>query len=106
MSVDFAKLTGVTPSIAAERYAHGTRARYGMGKCRCLPCRAAASEYESQRQFAIKGPWRVDGRGGRTRVAVRNVVTGEVDLRTEERAIAKRAPPFLTSAIMIHRRRS
>lgn len=33
---------------AAERKSHGTRARYSVG-CRCVPCRAANSRYESER---------------------------------------------------------
>ena len=36
---------------------HGTRIRY-VGGCRCLPCRAANSRYESERQAARKlGDW-------------------------------------------------
>lgn len=35
-------------SVLAERHDHGTRIRY-MGGCRCLPCRASNSRYETYR---------------------------------------------------------
>ncbi len=41
----------------AERKPHGERLRY-MAGCRCVPCRAANSRYESQRQAKRKaGEW-------------------------------------------------
>jgi hypothetical protein len=47
------------PSISelAQRKEHGTRLRY-MGGCRCIPCRAANSRYETERAAARKaGDW-------------------------------------------------
>lgn len=38
---------------AAAQKAHGTRARYVAGKCRCMLCRAANSRYSTSRQHAI-----------------------------------------------------
>ncbi len=41
----------------AEGKPHGTRIRY-MGGCRCVPCRAANSRYECERQAARRaGDW-------------------------------------------------
>lgn len=39
---------------SAERYAHGTRARY-VAKCRCDDCRRANREYQATRAAAQKG---------------------------------------------------
>lgn len=36
-----------------ERFAHGTRSRYNAMKCRCAPCRAANTAYESERQKRV-----------------------------------------------------
>lgn len=36
-------------SVLAENKPHGTRIKY-LGGCRCVPCKAAASRYESERQ--------------------------------------------------------
>lgn len=88
MSNAFFAKNGHTADDYADRYPHGTRARYHLGKCHCLPCAAANSEYESARRRAILGPWRCSKQGRTTRWHVRNVDTGEVDLRTEVRAIA------------------
>lgn len=48
----------LTPvEVLAERHPHGTRVRYMTG-CRCVPCRAANSRYESARAVARKnGDW-------------------------------------------------
>lgn len=35
----------VDPLSAAEKYPHGTRARYTLGKCRCFECKVANSDY-------------------------------------------------------------
>lgn len=41
----------------AEKIGHGTRLKY-MGGCKCVPCRAANSRYETQRAVARKnGDW-------------------------------------------------
>lgn len=40
----------------AERYRHGTRARYVSG-CRCAPCRAANSEYARYRAKVREEDW-------------------------------------------------
>lgn len=43
---------------AAERKPHGTRARYIGGRCRCVPCRAANSRYETDRlRKRVTGDW-------------------------------------------------
>lgn len=43
--------------LASAKRPHGTRARYASG-CRCLPCRAANSRYESERLLARRdGDW-------------------------------------------------
>jgi len=45
-----------TQTLAANK-PHGNRVKY-MGGCRCLPCRAANSNYEAERQQARKrGEW-------------------------------------------------
>jgi hypothetical protein len=42
----------------ADRFPHGTRARYIAGRCRCLRCRAANARYSSARQYAsTHGDW-------------------------------------------------
>lgn len=47
---------GLTPEAFADR-PHGTRLRYIAG-CRCVPCRAANSRYESERAAARRrGEW-------------------------------------------------
>ena len=38
---------------------HGTRTKYVHDGCRCLPCRVAATNYETARQAARRKPWRV-----------------------------------------------
>lgn len=57
MSTDFIIARGLpTLERLAER-PHGTRMRY-LGRCRCVPCRAANSRYETERQAARKrGEW-------------------------------------------------
>lgn len=45
------------PAVLAERHCHGTRVRYMTG-CKCVPCRAANSRYETDRAAARKrGDW-------------------------------------------------
>ncbi len=95
MSVAFFEKNGKTAADYAERCEHGTRARFQLGKCRCLPCRSANAEYEAERLRANKGPWRMSKRGRTARYHVRNVDTGEVDLRTEIASLAKRRVNFL-----------
>jgi hypothetical protein len=46
-----------TPEEAAERYAHGTPARYHLGKCRCFPCRLQTANYQTTLLQARRGPW-------------------------------------------------
>lgn len=57
MSSDFVLVRGLrSPDRLAAR-PHGTRLRYISG-CRCVPCRAANSRYESERLAARKrGEW-------------------------------------------------
>jgi hypothetical protein len=38
-----------------DRYAHGTRARYIAGRCRCDDCRAANAAFERERKVARRG---------------------------------------------------
>lgn len=38
-----------TPEEASARYAHGTYARYRLGKCRCFDCRVAVANYVYER---------------------------------------------------------
>lgn len=40
-------------SVLAERHPHGVRIKY-IGGCRCVPCRAANSRYETERAAARK----------------------------------------------------
>jgi hypothetical protein len=43
--------------VLAVRHAHGTRVRYMTG-CKCVPCRAANSRYETERALARQnGDW-------------------------------------------------
>jgi hypothetical protein len=46
-------VSGIT-EVASERFAHGTRARYVAGKCRCDECRKANREYARSR---LKAPF-------------------------------------------------
>lgn len=39
--------------LNADRYPHGTRARYNSARCRCTACRKANSAYEQSRQKRI-----------------------------------------------------
>lgn len=64
------------PSRAADKYEHGTRARYHLGKCRCFPCKVANSEYEHERLQRRRNPWRVRKVGGKW--VVKNIETGEI----------------------------
>jgi hypothetical protein len=42
-----------------ERYAHGTYARYRLGKCRCFDCRVAVTNYVCAADAAKRPPWRL-----------------------------------------------
>lgn len=64
------------PTRAAEKYEHGTRARYHLGKCRCFPCKVANSEYEHERLRKRRNPWRTRKVGGKW--VVKNIETGEI----------------------------
>lgn len=52
------------PSIeeAQRRYPHGTYARYVFGRCRCVLCRSARTDYEVTRATA-KSPWILEPEG-------------------------------------------
>lgn len=41
----------------AERYAHGTHARYALGPCRCFPCKLANAKYETDRYKSDERVW-------------------------------------------------
>jgi hypothetical protein len=53
----------VTPLIdvddAAERYPHGTHARYALAKCRCFACRVAHSKYVAEQYEKARKPYRL-----------------------------------------------
>ena len=49
-SSSLATRRGPTVEQAELRYAHGTRARYNLAKCRCSECRRANTDYEIERQ--------------------------------------------------------
>jgi hypothetical protein len=53
---------GPTVEQAELRYAHGTRARYNLAKCRCSECRRANTDYEIDRQAErrVTGPVKPD----------------------------------------------
>jgi hypothetical protein len=53
---------GLTVEQAELRYAHGTRARYNLAKCRCSECRRANTDYEIDRQAErrVTGPVKPD----------------------------------------------
>lgn len=48
-SLPVASRRGPTVEQAELRYAHGTRARYNLAKCRCPECRRANTDYENER---------------------------------------------------------
>src|SRR5579863_8363441 len=83
--------------VAAQRYPHGTAARYKLGHCRCEPCRAALREYENARvaRNYTRLPYRVThvpGRGtgafSKPYYAVVERATKAVALRIADRSIA------------------
>jgi hypothetical protein len=61
------------PDQASAKYPHGTKARYALAKCRCFKCKVAVSDYEHERNEAMRPPWRVH------RVTPRVEVTRERD---------------------------
>jgi hypothetical protein len=44
---------------AAERYAHGTHARYTLAHCKCEPCKKAHRDYTNALSEARRPPWRL-----------------------------------------------
>lgn len=78
-----------TVEQALQKYEHGTYARYTLAKCRCFPCRQAASQYEYERQRRLRNPWRVRKVDGA--YVVRNVETGEV------------APPDIADELLLEK---
>jgi len=71
-------------ATAAAKYEHGTRARYQLGGCKCLPCRSANSIYETERREHVRLLWRVHKVGGGYWV-VHNTQTRETVSRTKVR---------------------
>lgn len=58
MSADFVSARGLPSRGELALRSHGTRLRY-LGGCRCTPCRAANSRYETERAAARRaGDWR------------------------------------------------
>ena len=70
--------------------AHGTRTKYVHDGCRCLPCRVAATNYETARQAARRLPWRVVYIPMRGEWAVMHRETHEIIERTSDRQEAHR----------------
>lgn len=79
----------ISPEAAAERYEHGTRARYMLGRCRCAECQFANCEYENTRNAAMRKTWRVRHVGGDYYI-VCSVLTGEIVFRTKVKKTAMR----------------
>jgi hypothetical protein len=69
---------GKLPTVeeASRRYAHGTYARFCLGKCRCFDCKLAHSTYANERYRRAHNPWRLSRRNGKT--VVYNKRTGEI----------------------------
>jgi hypothetical protein len=69
------------PDEAAEKYSHGTVARYMLGKCRCFPCRLATSDAQAVREQAKRPPWYVAHVTARVDVKRQPDVNGNVPCR-------------------------
>lgn len=93
----------VDPAVAAERYAHGTRARYMLGRCRCFPCRVANADYEQARLEAQKLPWRVRHIGGDYWI-VCSTSTGQITLKTKSKRTAFRRRDKLNAGAPVDER--
>jgi hypothetical protein len=55
--------------VLKKNYPHGTNARYHLQRCRCRPCRAAATAYQRRRnRLRLYGQWdsRIDAEAART----------------------------------------
>lgn len=88
----------VDRDLAEQRYPHGTRARYHLGKCRCEDCRRAVRDYERERQAERRKPWQARYSPTANLYVVRNGETGEIVFRTPNRAAAKRRKRALNEA--------
>jgi hypothetical protein len=77
----------------AERYPHGTHARYALGPCRCFPCKLANADYETRRYTKDERIWhcRIINARGRSKgqYYVINRDTKEIVLRTFDRNEAR-----------------
>jgi hypothetical protein len=78
------------PAVAAERYPHGTRARYVLAGCRCFPCRVATTNYETERQAERRKPRRVHYVQERREWIVRHRETGVIEFRSADRDVVYR----------------
>lgn len=78
----------IDSAAAAQRYAHGSRARYQLGKCRCFECKVANSNYEAARLEATRASHTMHFAPMTRQYVVRCRATGEIVLRTAERSVA------------------
>ncbi len=80
------------PSVteARRRYAHGTHARYALGKCRCRACKDARTAYERKRHGGTyRRLWHMRYSPPIDKFVVRNSETGEILRRTRSRERAR-----------------
>ena len=89
-------------ATAEERYTHGTHARYVLAKCRCEPCRKAASAYERNRIATKKRLWHCRYSPSGNLWVVRNSETGNIILRTKDAEKARTRADELNRATTIN----
>jgi len=69
---------------ALKRYEHGTRARYVLGKCRCVPCKKANAAYQKARDRGSAGLYRMWFAASVGRFVVKHRETGEIVYRGDK----------------------
>lgn len=80
----------MTPEKARERYPHGTRARYTIGKCRCFECKVANSDYAMTLAEERRAPYTMHFARAAKLYVVRCRATGVVVFRNPMKALAER----------------
>lgn len=78
------------PSVAAQKYPHGTRARYALGKCRCFECKVANADYAMERAEELRAPYTMHYSPSGKVYIVRCRATGTVVFRNPMKSVAAR----------------
>lgn len=81
--------------------AHGTRNRYVIDRCRCRPCRDAASTYERERLALARAraPFVLSYAPGPALYVVRDTRSGEIVFRSSDRGQARQKKGFLNAMV-------